>query len=236
LACRLADGILLDTDAHIDFFQKSFGIPREKFFRVYAGAETSLFHPGCVEKGEGEFQVLFVGKYTPLHGIEHIVEAAALLKDQKDLTFILIGKGQLYEPIRALAGGKHLTNIRFIEWAPYETLPEYIRRADLCLGIFAESAKADRVIPNKIFQAIAMGKPVVTGRTTAVESCLTHMENIFLCDPGDPAALAGAVMALKADPALRERMGAKALRTFAEELDDTAAIPVLEKALSMGGT
>lgn len=232
VSCSFADVILLDTDAHIEFFGKAFRMPGKKFFKIYAGAETSIFYPREIQGSAGGFKVLFMGKYTPLHGIEYIVEAADLLRNQRDLQFVFIGKGQLYKQIRTLVRNKNLKNIFFIKWVAYETLPDYIKRADICLGVFSKSAKANRVIPNKIFQAMAMGKPVISGKTDGVLECLTHRGDIFLCEPGDPAALAQAIMTLKSDANLRKRIAAKALQTFEEDLGDKAAISVLEKVLN----
>lgn len=230
-SCSSADIILLDTQAHINYFKEKYRIPEKKLLKVYASADTSIFKTGNGQRRRGIFQALFIGKYTPLHGIEHIVDAAELLTDQKDVEFVFIGKGQLYKNIRAMADKKYLKNIRFIEWVAYESLPEYIEDADICLGIFSKSAKADRVIPNKIFQAMAMGKPVISGRTRGVLELLTHEQNIFLCEPGSPVALADAILKLKSDEALRKSIGAKARQTFEEDAGENATIGALEKAL-----
>ena len=232
ISCSFADVVLLDTDSHIDFFRKTFRISGKKFYKIYASAETSVFYPRKFPECTGKFQILFMGKYTPLHGIEYIVEAAEKLGDQKDLQFIFIGKGQMYKQIRALVRKKNLKNIFFIEWVAYETLPDYIEKAYICLGVFSKMAKANRVIPNKIFQAMAMGKPVISGKTDAVLECMTHREDIFLCEPGDPGALAEAILTLKSDSALRERIGERAVRRFQEDLGYNAVKSGLKEVLS----
>ena len=200
-------------------------------FKIHPSADTDIFYPRKIQEYPNGFQVLFMGKYTPLHGIEHIVNAAERLKDQPDIQFLFIGRGQLYKWIRALVNKKHLNNITFIDWVAYETLPDRIEKADISLGVFSKSEKANRVIPNKIFQAMAMGKPVISGKTDAVLECLTHKENIFLCEPGNPAALSEAIMTLKSDTALRKRIGVKAIQTFEDALGDKSIIRGLKKVL-----
>lgn len=232
ISCSLADVILMDTQTHIKFFQETFKIPENKMFKIYASADTDIFYPRKIQKCPGGLQVLFMGKYTPLHGIEHIVAAAELLKHQTDVQFRFIGNGQFYKRIRALVDKKHLNNVGFIDWVEYKTLPDYIKKADICLGIFSKSEKANRVIPNKIFQAMAMGKAVISGKTDAVLECLTHKENIFLCEPGNPAALSKAILTLKSDTTLRKRIGAKAMQTFEEALGDKSIIRGLTKVLN----
>jgi glycosyltransferase involved in cell wall biosynthesis len=200
--------------------------------KIWASADTDIFYPRKIKTRPHGFQVLFIGKYTPLHGIEHIVEAAKLLKHQEDIHFVLIGKGQLYGRIRALVEKKHLKNINFIEWVEYDALHYYIEKADVCLGIFSKSAKANRVIPNKIFQAMSMGKPVISGRTEGLLECLTHGEDVYLCEPGNPVALSEAILALKSDKTLRDRIGAKAIKTFKKDLGDRVIMRGLRKVLN----
>ena len=233
VACSFADVLLLDTDAHIDFFHHTFKVPKEKMIRIYASADTSVFYPRKSNKTNkhNKFNVLFMGKYTPLHGIEHIVEAADILRDNEKIHFIFIGKGQLAIQIRSLAETKNLENIEFIDWVEYETLPFYIENADVCLGIFADSDKASRVIPNKVFQSMAMGKAIITGNTKGIREALKNGENAILCTPADPVELAQAILRLEADSAFREKMGSMARQTFETNLGNKAVVIGLEHAL-----
>jgi glycosyltransferase involved in cell wall biosynthesis len=97
-SCRLADRVLLDTRAHIDYFVREFHLPSEKFLRVFVGStlKTSNAITDARLKQDNIFEILFVGTYIPLHGIETILQAAQILKDEPGLRFILGGQGQLY--------------------------------------------------------------------------------------------------------------------------------------------
>ena len=147
-------------------------------------------------KKDDVFNVLFMGKYTPLHGIKYIVEAAEILKDHNDIKFTFIGKGQLYPTIRKSVREKGLDNIEFIEWVEYEKLPDYIARTDVCLGIFNNSGKASRVIPNKVFQAMAMGKPVVATRVGGIPELVVDGQTGLLCEAENPENLAQNIIKL----------------------------------------
>jgi glycosyltransferase involved in cell wall biosynthesis len=80
---------------------------------------------------------------------------------------------------------------------------EALAASDVCLGIFGTSPKASRVIPNKVFDALAAARPVITADTSAAREALAHRDTAWLCPAGDPAALAEAIVELQRDPVLR---------------------------------
>jgi glycosyltransferase involved in cell wall biosynthesis len=80
-------------------------------------------------------------------------------------------------------------------------LPERIHRADILLGVFGETQKAGRVIPNKVFQALASGRPVVTRVSEAYPAAARQSEAMAWVPPGDAHALADAVAAWASEPA-----------------------------------
>lgn len=199
LASRAADRVILDTQAHGQYFIETFGLPPEKVGRVFVGAETDVFRPEISKQDEkagnrasSHFTVLFYGQFIPLHGIEAVVRAAKLTEREK-IHWILIGKGQESEKIRNLVEELRLTNLEWIEWAPYEQLLKWIHSADVCLGIFGDTDKTKRVIPNKVFQILASGRPLITGDTPAIRELLRPSKEILLVPVGDPEALATAV-------------------------------------------
>ena len=104
----------------------------------------------------GPFHALFVGKLIPLHGLEVILEAARLAPE---VPFRLVGSGQLDSLLESRPA-----NVEWVRWVEYELLPRELQTAGCALGIFSANDKAARVIPNKAFQAIACGTPLVTAR------------------------------------------------------------------------
>ena len=99
-------------------------------------------------------------------------------------------------------------NVDWIPWVDYEQLPEELHRAGGALGIFGTSEKAQRVIPNKAFQALACGAPLVTADTPGARELLADGESALLVPPGDAEALADALRSLAADPELARRLSA----------------------------
>lgn len=156
-----ADMLIADTPAHAEFYAQSFDIPMARIKVVHVGAEESLFHPAPMPAYDGKrpLEVLFYGSFIGLQGPEVIVEAARRY-DGPPVRWVLLGDGPLKGECMRLAQG--LDDVVFEPRLPYAELPARIHRADILLGVFGASAKAARVIPNKVFQALACGRPVVT--------------------------------------------------------------------------
>ena len=219
-ALRTADLVVTDTGANADFLADFACLPRSRVEVCLVGAEDRLFRPGW--QAADPWTCLFVGKLIPLHGLETILAAARLAPD---VPFRLVGSGQL-EP--ALADRP--PNVNWLPWVEYELLPQELHRAGCALGVFGRSPKAARVIPNKAFQALACGTPLVTAATPGASELLVDGESALLVPPGDPQALADAVRRLRDDPALAERIG-RAGRARYEERASEAVLGARWRAL-----
>jgi glycosyltransferase involved in cell wall biosynthesis len=197
LACRAARRIVLDTQAHADYFSRQYTVPGEKLGAVFVGAEPENF-PVCsrTPKNAGdhlECLVLFYGQFIRLHGIETIIHAARLLAGTS-IQFLIVGDGQESEKIAGMLRSHPLENVSWRQWIEYSELKRAIQNADICLGIFGKSEKASRVIPNKVFQILHSGKPLITRDSPAIRELLDpDMAGIYLVPPGSPEALADAI-------------------------------------------
>jgi len=194
LACRAADRVVLDTRAHAHYFVERFKIPVEKTDSVFVGAEDDKFQ--ALERSrdpQQPFTVLFYGQFIPLHGIPTIIKAARLLKHE-EIRWVLIGKGQEEALVRSMLDEEPLDQLEWIPWVNYEELINWIGRADVCLGIFDDGEKASRVIPNKVFQVLSAGKPLITRDSSAIRELLEEDEkSVWLVSPDAPNDLARAI-------------------------------------------
>jgi glycosyltransferase involved in cell wall biosynthesis len=220
VSCSLADVTFLDTQAHIDWFSERYGLAKERFRRVLAGAEAPEQGMRGETPEEGQpFRVLYFGSFIPLHGIEYILGAARELRGHPDISFELVGEGQTYEPARRLIQDWGLTNVSLVPgWFPPDELASRVRRADLCLGIFGTGKKAALVIPQKVAFSLALGRPVLTRDSPAIREVFTPGRNVMVCQAGNPQSLAAAVLALKEDPSLRREIAQEGYHLFQELL------------------
>ena len=154
------------------------------------------------------FIIEFHGNYIPLQGIQYIIMAAKIIQDKgiDEIYFKIIGKGQTYKKVRELANDLELQNIKFIERVAIEKIVEFIKEADVCLGIFGDTDKTTRVIPNKVYEAAAMAKPIITADTPAIHELFTDRENILLCKRANSQDLADKILLLKNDIELSKKI------------------------------
>lgn len=210
LGCQLADLILLDTNAHIEYFIQEFKIKKEKFRRIWVGADNDVFFPVAPKKACKRFTIHFHGHFIPLQGVEYIIRAAKILIDE-DIIFNIIGQGQEHAKMRSLAQELGVVEkLNFIPTQPLASLPGFISEADICLGIFGDTDKAARVIPNKIYECAAMRKPIITADTPAIRE-LFDQDSISLCAPHNPEDLARKIIKLKENAEKRKSLADNSL-------------------------
>jgi glycosyltransferase involved in cell wall biosynthesis len=226
-----ADRVLADTTEHARFFADALGVPRERLHIVYVGAEESLFFPEASPRALNQpLEILFYGSFIPLQGPEGVVEAARLYQGPP-VRWVLLGNGPLRAECERRASG--LPHVVFEHWVPYEQLPDRVRRADILLGVFGTTPKAQRVIPNKVFQALACGKPLVTCSAPAYSVELLNIKDsgITWVPANDPASLAHTLASLASDGADLARRGRQARLSYTQFLSQPIIYAQLRTAL-----
>jgi glycosyltransferase involved in cell wall biosynthesis len=198
-AVRCADLVFLDTEAHARHVEALLGLPIGHCDSVWVGAEVERFRldppdpAAIVNRSDARLSVLFYGQFVPLHGIDTIIAAAQLMQEEP-VDWLIIGRGQDAPRIRLLLQASPVPRLRWIEWVEYTELRNWIARSDICLGIFGDSEKAASVIPNKVFQIVASGRPLITRDSPAIRELLEHSPPcVYLVGPSNPAELAAAL-------------------------------------------
>lgn len=217
LSCLLADHVLLDTEAQIEYFVKHFRLPRGKFSRILVGADDEIYFPSVLStvSSPNKFIVHWHGHLVPFHGVEYILEAAARLRAYQEIEFRLVTRfTHSYTRLKARAEVMQLHNVHFFPETDFQGVAQRIREADVCLGVFGDNPKTHVVIPNKIVEAIACGKPVITARSRALKELFVEGEQVIVLPPADGRALADAIVQLKEDQDLRTRIGKNAYALY----------------------
>lgn len=213
VALSLADLVLCDTWEHGDFFSAEYSVPRSKLCRVPVGADRRAFRLGEAARPPrlaGPLQVVYIGGFLPLHGVETAVEAATILEGRHGprlATFTLIGDGMTAPRAERDIAARGLRSVRRLPRVPYADALAALSRADVALGIFGTTPKAGRVVPHKVYQSMALGVPTITRRSRAIAEFFREGEHLILVPAGDAAALAKAVEELAGDPDRGARIG-----------------------------
>ncbi len=205
LSMRLATRIILETRDHIKDYALKFCVPESKFFHIFLATDDEVVKPKPAGKRNGRFVAHFHGEYAPFHGVRHILKAAKELQNE-DVHFQIIGRGITYESDMQLARELALENCTFIDWVPYAELADHMSKADCCLGIFGENPRTLRVLTNKVIESIAAAKPLITARNEPVQELLADGESALLVERGDHGAIAEAILKLKDDRELAEKI------------------------------
>jgi glycosyltransferase involved in cell wall biosynthesis len=213
-AVMCSDVTLTINAAYKDFFVNFLHVPENKIEVLHKGADESIFYPKSSKKISDKRIVVWWGNYIPLHGIKYIVEAASLLRNEKNIEFHLIGRGQMKFKMIKLVENLKLENVKFLDPKFGEDLTTEIANADIALGIFSPAPKALRCVTNKVFEAMAMGMAIVTEESPANSEIFTHKENAYLVPPGDAPALSSAIIELLSDVSLKEKISKNVLTTF----------------------
>lgn len=221
---ELADFVITDTEQHKKYWLNlNSGI---KIEAVPVGAYSKEFFPINIAKNSDDFIVTFHGSYIPLQGIDKIVEAAEILKDNINIKFRFIGNGQLFKNINKIIESKAL-DIEIIPWLTAQELNVKLNESDVILGIFGDTEKTDRVIPNKVFQGVAVKKPVITKDTLAVREIFNESE-LYLID-SSPEAIAKAIVNLYEDSNLRNDFSLSCFKKYNDVLTESKIGLILDK-------
>ena len=170
----------------------------------------------------GRFVVGYVGTHGLAHALDNAVAAADRLRDQEDIRFLFAGAGAARDGLIRHAAALGLDNVLFMPMQPKERMPDIWSLCDVALIHLKDEPVFAEVIPSKIFEAMAMGLPLLIAAPAGEATEIVEAEQAGLVvPPEDPDALAEAVLRLRDDDGAR--------RGFAER--SIAAAPRFSRAV-----
>jgi glycosyltransferase involved in cell wall biosynthesis len=214
-AYRRADRIVAVTDSFVPHIASRCQGP-EKVAIIKNGADLSLFHhrdPSSADAVkrkfgfEGRLVAAYAGTLGMAHGLDTVLDAAALLKDDFGLAFLLAGDGAERERLAARAAAMNLSNLHVAGQVPKAGMPAIWAATDVSLILLRKSDTFTKVLPSKMFEAMAMGCPIVLGVEGEAKALLEEAGAGIAVAPESPCELAAAIARLAGDKALREQLG-----------------------------
>ncbi len=210
------------------------GIPRHRISLITNGADTEMFTPaggGPAGNGGDGRTVIYSGTHGLVHGMDVILDAAEILRDESDAKFVLVGDGVAKQDLVREADRRGLKNVEFISSRQPEELSELVHRSALCLATTRGGEFSAGTIPVKIFDYMACGKPIVAAVEGDAREIVERAGSGIVTEPGDGKGLADAVKTLLGDAELRHTFG-RSGRVFVEdEYSRTALAGKLEELI-----
>jgi glycosyltransferase involved in cell wall biosynthesis len=240
---RLYEGaeriVVLSEGAQQDLERR--GVPSEKLALIPNAADLDVFRPGIVDEGfrarhglEGRFVALYAGAMGRANGLDQLVDAADKLRGTR-VTIVALGDGGERPGLERRVRELGLENLLFLPPVAKEQLAGIVGAADVTLTIFAAYPVLETNSPNKFFDSLAAGKPVVVNLDGWLRRLVEENDAGVWVPAGDPSALAGRLAELADDDARVERMGrnARALaeREFSRDLMAERLARTLEEAV-----
>lgn len=200
------------TEHFIEHFRGR-GLPREQITFLPNGADATFLRPQPPSQElldrwnlHGKKIFLYVGTHAYYHGLDTLIEAATLLRDDNDLAFLMIGDGPERARLRQMAAERQMTNVIFGQ-SPYSEMDRLYSIAYASVATLRNIDVAKSMRLSKIFPSLSCGVPVIYAGLGEAADLLTSAQCGVVVAPEQPAALAEAITRLAGSSATRDEMG-----------------------------
>ncbi len=218
---RRAGAIVVTSTGMADNLARK-GVPESKVHVLPQWADEEIYRPLPRDEEFGErfglkraFNVMFAGNIGAAQNLETMVQAAALLRNEPDVRFVVLGDGLELARLRQMVDGLGLENVSFLGQHPKESMPMFFAWADALLLHLRDDPLFSIMVPNKVQAYMACGRPLLCAMKGDAAAFIAQSEAGVVTSPEDPRAMADGVLRLKsASIEERERMGAQGRRAF----------------------
>jgi lipopolysaccharide/colanic/teichoic acid biosynthesis glycosyltransferase len=216
LLYRKADRIIVNSPGFLQHLRNC-GVEEARMATVVNSVDATQFDPsgrGEALRREWGLEEKCIALYAGAHGLandlETLLEAAAILKGESAIHFVLVGDGKEKSNLMRWAESRGLGNVLFLPAQPKARMPQILAASDICIAILKNIPRFTTTFPNKVFDYMAAGRPTVLAIDGVIRQVIESADGGTFSPPGDPQSLADAVLALSRDPALRKRQGQNA--------------------------
>ncbi len=232
---RGADRVMVNSPGYIQHVQSR---GARQVDLVPNGADPRMFDPqadGLIFRKthglEGKFIALYAGAHGMSNDLGIVLQAAELLKDHAEIAIVLLGDGKEKPALMAQAEAMQLTNLHFLASVPKLQMPEALAASDACIAILKPIALYATTYPNKVFDYMAAGRPVVLAIAGVICEVIQSVQAGIPVPPGDAQAMAQAILTLAKNPSESKSMGLRGRRYIETSFDRAALANQLEKVM-----
>lgn len=220
---RQADRVMVNSPGFIDHVRAR---GADEVALIPNGADVAMFDPQDDGKAfrqahglEDKFVALYAGAHGMSNDLEVLLRAAALLRDRDEIVVTLLGDGKEKASLKKTAVELGLPNVYFLPPVPKNEMTKALAATNACIAILKPVELYKTVYPNKVFDYMAAGRPVILAIDGVIRDVILQAEAGIPVPPGDPQALAGAIRTLAMDPAKGRAMGQNGRRFVEEHFD-----------------
>ena len=208
-----ADHILVNSPAYREYLLER-GLTADRISFIPNGVDPTMFDPA--EDGralreelglEGKFVAVYTGAIGPANDIPTLVRAAEHLHEDDDFRLLIVGDGKARPEVERLIAAKGLTNVILTGPRPKSQMQQVLGAADVCVATLQPIPMFAMTYPNKVFDYLAAGRPIVLGIDGVVREVVEDAKAGVFATPGDDSAIADAIAGLKADRRAASEMG-----------------------------
>lgn len=226
----LSDTIFVSSN----FLKKKYGGRK-----LYHGADTAIFNPNGRDKSllrgkwgvpRGKKIVLFAGTPRPHKGLDDLISALNIIDPNKKINLLIVG-GNIGKSIDRGLYESNRKRIIHLGYQPHSLMPEMLHLSDLVVLPQKDNPIARAQIPAKVFEAMAMAKPIISTAMSDLPEILKDCGIIIR--PGDIGALAENIQYILENPRIANMMGKKArkkcIKSYSYEAMARILIPVFQQ-------
>ncbi|HLA99119.1 MAG TPA: glycosyltransferase family 4 protein [Anaerolineales bacterium] len=220
---RRADVVVVNSPGFIDYVRER---GARKVVLVPNGSDTRMFDPQAdgadfrrAYNLEDKYVALYAGAHGMSNDLEVVLEAARLLQRREEILILLVGDGKEKPALVGKAQAMGLTNVRFLPPVAKVDMGAALAAADACIAILKPVAMYKTVYPNKVFDYMAAGRPVILAIDGVIRELVEKAGAGIPVPPGDARALREAIESLADDRPAGKAMGLRGRQYVEEHFD-----------------
>lgn len=220
---RHADQVIVNSPGYIQHVENR-GARRVSL--IPNGADESFFSSDCSLElrrsfaWQDKFVILYAGAHGMSNDLRTVLRAAKLLESQDNILFAFLGDGKEKQHLIDESIALDLHNVQFLNPVPKTEIAAYFQAANACLAILKPIEMYKTTYPNKVFDYMAAGKPIVLAIDGVIRKVVEKAQCGLFCQPGNPEAIANVVTQLNAmTESKREALGARGRHYLQKHFD-----------------
>lgn len=232
----LVDHTLVVVEESAERLKRQFGISETRLSVVSNTPRLEGLDPQPVlaPSARSWLQLIYTGYVQEARGLEVVVQALHLLRERGvDVRFRVVGNGSYLPRLAKLVREKKLESvIELTGWVAHKEVAKYVLQADVGVIPHPKNAHTDTTIPNKLFDYMVCGRPVVVSNAAPMERIVTQERCGLVFRAGNPESLADVVFQLSADEATRRGMGRNGVEAVRQRFHWERDARVLRQAVA----